>query len=113
MKVRVLMLLAALSWPAHGDYTGSAAIQACDPDTDPDSVESQTCRYYVGGFLESLMVARIAEEAEIDRICPPVEVSWARVQQLFHQYLVAHPEAANYPAAGLLYKAMAQAWPCK
>ena len=78
------------------------------------SIGDAMCVAYIHGFLDGLVIGRVAGEQNPPVLCPPkdgIEVDQGRL--IIEKYLRDHPERLHEEAGLLAAAAMLDAFPCR
>jgi hypothetical protein len=123
MRVRALVLTAALLWSASvfSEATvvsfvgGNELLQACSDDHN-DGAQGY-CNGYAVGVADALMLVNAlqANGRAIPSACIPLgqHVKAEQIRDVVVQYLTAYPQIRHEAAAGRAWVALQAAFPCK
>jgi hypothetical protein len=109
MALRALVVAAALLWPAAvcsqgAFYTGNKLFERCGASRD--TADYTGCLGYVAGVVDALHMM------ENSGVCPPQGSTVGQTVDVVMKYLRDHPEARHHAAAGEVFLALRQAFPC-
>lgn len=114
-KAFVFMLLVAgtamagpdAEYPA--DFSGNYWFRQCDPAVTAKYLE---CAAYVRGVIEGAQAhAAITESRDV--FCLPKGVEVGQSTDVFIDYLKKNPGYSHFPGSALVFRALANAFPCK
>lgn len=116
-----LLIPQCSSSPAPRRRTGNDLLEMCryvdKPVNDQPVGEKAltlSCLNYTSGFMDGLLAGSIvASKHGKPLVCPSEEVTPQQVASVILKYLREHPEDRHEDALGLVYVALAHAFPCK
>lgn len=80
--------------------------------TDGNQVDAFGCLEFVAGWAEGASMQAAVDETH-PVFCLPSKILYVQFRDIFINYLIAHPEKRQYPAATLLAISISQAFPCQ
>jgi hypothetical protein len=96
--------------PSNGNELIENCKEAIKGDSD-DFFKSGWCYGFLQGASEMFVMAKILGQLP-PSYCMPAEVTEKQAVRIVMKYLQNHPEKLHYPRTNLVYRALAQAFPC-
>jgi hypothetical protein len=113
MKVATSLATAfffAMGTPANADpytATGNQLLTLC---VEQNGFSQGICYGYAMGIADYYLSSQVPEHL---RICISSEVTRKQIADVTIAYLKSHPEKRHYIAAGIVWEALHNAFPCK
>jgi hypothetical protein len=124
MRLRMLVLTAALLWPVSvfseprdldvDQFVGGNKLFRLCSDHNRDGAQG-ACRGYVMGVMDAFRVANRVKELGLPwpSTCPPKDLAPDQAKDVVVQYLTAHPATRHTAATHEALAALQAAFPCK
>ena len=114
LLLALMIAIAAISTPAHGQLNGNGLKNICDGDMD---FEQMSCMAYVSGVLATFTSPYIVQlQGGRNLICLPPGGSPQSTQQItdvVKRYLTNNPAIRHERADVLIFNAAFEAFPCR
>jgi hypothetical protein len=119
--VATLVLVFGLSGQVKAEkyfHSGNDLLEICTPNLEMSALPnggaeiakvfaSKTCSQYILGVMDSQYLKKT------QGFCDPPKITTVQAHDIVKNYLTKHPESRQGPAAKLVIRALAEAWPCK
>ena len=110
MKLLITLLVTlGISMGSYGGFkTGGEVLQTCEDESD---IMIVSCIDYLMGVADTFsLVMKTSHVAKV--ICIPPKVNGGQLSKVVVKYLNEHPEDLHYTAAGEVFYAYREAFPC-
>jgi hypothetical protein len=115
LVILALLFAAGSGWAFE---TGDDFLKECEPGatrafsqlTEQEQLFGRACAAYIRGFVGGIRVAEVGTATKM--ICSPRDVEVLQAMRIAVQWMKEHHEDLTRPAVELIYRSLANAFPC-